>query len=371
MKSLAAHESFDLARQELVLLNKFHTDNLAKFGSLSEKDQKGISAAEVADEEAISEAETALADKVEHEWPRNLWNWLGFRQGTPRIVEWTWSAVVAAALLFILYKVLDFIRFLRRRTKFADLGGVIPWTVSSILDDTKQSAAGAIMDALNVDYNPLFDDLPVSSLLAVPVLLLPPKAEAEAEKRGSDPEISVWRDFMFEFPEQKRGLLRSQLEDIDKKKFAKHRFMQVKVFDEFNLKVGGLETAPGTVIRNLRRWWEEGWPSVTGTVTIERCDDVSFASVRLIGNIGDLRKPDYSTDFKAGKDATLEELFSGERTISVFASTEIDQYTDAVALAAQRAAFRFFYRLLRPGEANLAIAASSYRQGVRLLATTL
>jgi hypothetical protein len=54
VKSLAAHESFDLARQELVLLNKFHTDNLAKFGSLSEKDQKGISAAEVADEEAIS-----------------------------------------------------------------------------------------------------------------------------------------------------------------------------------------------------------------------------------------------------------------------------------------------------------------------------
>jgi hypothetical protein len=61
-------------------------------------------------------------------------------------------------------------------------------------------------------------------------------------------------------------------------------------------------------------------------------------------------------------------LIDGEGTLAVYASTETDQVSDAVALSSQRAAFRLLFRLVkRPAEPNLAIAASSYRQGVRLL----
>ena len=40
-------------------------------------------------------------------------------------------------------------------------------------------------------------------------------------------------------------------------------------------------------------------------------------------------------------------------------------------LASHRAAFRLLFRLVRPNEPSLAIAVSSYRQGVRLLAVAL
>ena len=44
----------------------------------------------------------------------------------------------------------------------------VVWTVSAIVDDTGEAAVGAVMDALNVYYNPLFQVLPASSYLAVP-----------------------------------------------------------------------------------------------------------------------------------------------------------------------------------------------------------
>src|ERR1019366_4598151 len=71
-------------------------------------------------------------------------------------------------------------------------------------------------------------------------------------------------------------------------------------------------------------------------------------------------------------DVSPTELFAGGRTLAVFASTRVDQISDAVALASQRAAFRLLYRLVkRPADPNLAIAASAYRQGVRLLLSAL
>jgi hypothetical protein len=69
---------------------------------------------------------------------------------------------------------------------------------------------------------------------------------------------------------------------------------------------------------------------------------------------------------------TLRAFFAEERTLSVFASTEVDYVADAVALASQRAAFRLLYRVVRrPADPGLAIAVSSYRQGIRLLNTAL
>jgi hypothetical protein len=358
IEELVQAASFDLAKKELADLQKMRTDTTGKLGPIEEGDEK-----------AIAGVETKLALAMEKEWPRNIRNFFGFREGTPRVVSWTISLLEAIVLVMLAYLVASLVRFLVRRGKFLRLSGPIEWTVSSILDDTKQAAAGALMDALNVDYNPLFQKLPVSSLLAVPVRLLSQPGATDEMTDSSNEEITVWRDFMLLAGEE-RQFLSTQLEEIDTRKFTQHRFKQAKAFDDFNLKLGIIEAAPGAVVRSLRRWWQEGWPSLSGAVTIERVGAVSFANVRLIGNIGDLRGESGQIAAR-GKDIRLKDLFSGERTISVFASTQIDQYTDAVALASHRAAFRFLFRLIRPNEPNLAIAASSYRQGLRLLATAL
>ena len=358
IEGLIQAESFDLAKKELDYLQKMRADTTGKLGPLEEGDEK-----------AIAGVEAKLALAMEKEWPRNIRNFLGFREGTPRVVSWTVSLLEAIALVMLAYLAASLVRFFVRRGKFLRLTGPIEWTVSSILDDTKQAAAGALMDALNVDYNPLFQELPVSSLLAVPVRLLSQFGAAAEKTDRSNEEITVWRDFMLIVGEE-REFLSTQLEEIDTRKFTRHRFKQSKAFDDFNLKLGIIEAAPGAVVRSLRRWWQEGWPSLSGAVTIESVDAVSYANVRLIGNIGDLRGESGQIAAR-GTDIKLEDLFSGERTITVFASTMIDQYTDAVALASHRAAFRFLFRLVRPNEPNLAIAASSYRQGVRLLTTAL
>ena len=101
-----------------------------------------------------------------------------------------------------------------------------------------------------------------------------------------DVEVSVWRDFLRPAHAAERAYLSQVLEDLDTRKFARHRFRQVKAFDDFNLKLGILEAAPGAILRGLRRWWEEGWPSVSGAVTIETLDKLKFANVRLIGSVG-------------------------------------------------------------------------------------
>ncbi len=85
------------------------------------------------------------------------------------------------------------------------------------------------------------------------------------------------------------------------------------------------------------------------------------------------RRPAAAREIKLGRNPDkLREFFGEDRTLSVFASTQVDDVADAVALASQRAAFRLLYRLARrPADPGLAVAVSSYRQGVRLLNTAL
>lgn len=55
-------------------------------------------------------------------------------------------------------------------------------------------------------------------------------------------------------------------------------------------------------------------------------------------------------------------------TISVYSSTEEQEFVDAIGLAAQRAAFKLFYRLAMPRKDPDEIsAAAAFHQGVVLL----
>jgi hypothetical protein len=148
----------------------------------------------------------------------------------------------------------------------------------------------------------------------------------------------------------------------------------VDAFEDMNLKLGVLEASFGSILSNLQAWWYKGRPSITGSVQIEDVDDKKFASIRLTAHYGDEDKliPQTASPGQNPDKLALRQVFSQEQTISVFASTQVDTNADAVALASQRAAFRLLYRLQKsPDEGNLAIAASCFRQGVRLLNVSL
>jgi hypothetical protein len=304
---------------------------------------------------------------------------------------------LVCSLFYLLLRV--FKRY-RRKRQWSDLKeGVIMWSVSSIADDTKQLAAGALMDALNLFHNPLFQRLPTSSLLALPPGLsetnqtttgknvVPDGESSHASEGGSDPPVLVWRDFLIPSVDDSfsttqvgdtqpgvRAYLSREIETIDLDKFNRHIFQQVEAFDDLTLKLGVVETSLSAVVRLWKGWWTEGWPTVRGAVVIETVGDESYASIRLVANFDKIpgKKTTRPKPAPDDRDISPEELFATQSTISVYASTKIDAYSDAVALASQRAAFRLLYRLAkRPAEPNMAIAASSYRQGVRLLLFSL
>jgi len=270
-------------------------------------------------------------------------------------------------IVWFIWQLLRMLRQLISALRWRNVGGPIQWTVSSIADETKQLAAGAVMDALNIYHNPLFQPLSTSSLLAAPPGL-------NEVTNTADPAGFVWRNFLINTAT--RPLVRAYLSDlieyIEITQFASHTFQQVEAFEDMTLKLGAVEASLGVILRNVRRWWMKGWPTLTGSVVIEKIGENDFASVRLICNYGLIRSRQQDPLAPYDRDVKPGELFSDERTLAVFASTRIDQFTDAVSLASQRAAFRLLYMLAkRPAEPNLAIAASSYRQGLRLLVNVL
>src|SRR5262249_23157448 len=90
-------------------------------------------------------------------------------------VPWLWNylapILMAIVALFLLYRALLVVRRLRRFFHWRRLSFPLKWRVWPIVDETKQAAAGALMDALNVRFNPLFQPLPTSSFLAMPPAL--------------------------------------------------------------------------------------------------------------------------------------------------------------------------------------------------------
>jgi hypothetical protein len=320
------------------------------------------------DQQAIDNLGLALAERQQQEWPASIPNVLGLREWLPGVVSLLLRILVFCLAALLLVWLAALIREGYRILRWRTLPNPIDWCVSSLADTTGQSAVGALMDALTVNFNPLFQPLPTSSLLASPPRLL-------AGIDSGDPASLVWRNFIITpspTSPQVRHYLSDKIESVEVTSFAGHRFRQVEAFEDINLKLGILEGSLGALLRNLRRWWMKGWPSVTGSVGFEDINDKRFASVRLICNYGLGRKSSNRGIAPYDRDITPQEFFAEERTLSVFASTQTDESADAVALASQRAAFRLLYRLAkRPADPNLATAASSYRQGVRLLIVVL
>jgi hypothetical protein len=385
INGLIGEREYSTAQDQLKALATDEQRAMAKYGPL---DQVAL---------GIRDSTRRLADAQQKEWPNYLPKVLGIHDWLPGVISAV-GRVLTFCLLggllgLLVWGVAVFLRNVFRRVrwrKVADPEYVIRWSVSSITDKTKQFAAGALIDALNVDYNPLFQRLYTSSFLAAPPALL------EANAHG-DPSTLVFRNLFVDLlaPDRLRlvrGYLSPLTEAIDIPAFARHRFTQVRAYEDIKLKLGGVvEASLGAITNAIRSWSMSGWPSVTGSVFFETINNVTFASVRLVANFGissvrhrelvsrgTVRAPGSEDQLEENEmmfdksPETMRKFFSQDRTLSVFASTQVDETADAVALASQRAAFRLLYRLARrPADPGLAIAASSYRQGVRLLNTVL
>jgi len=181
VKQLGEAKAYEMAQNELKEAKTLSADARSKLRVLAPLD-KGGSPADKRLMEAVQRFKTAnasvattetdLADRMENQWPRNLARAFGFQEGTPRVFAWAVTAAEVVLLAILLYCLALWARFAYRRFVYRKLTDAsnhkVVWTVSAIVDDTGEAAVGAVMDALNVYYNPLFQVLPASSYLAVP-----------------------------------------------------------------------------------------------------------------------------------------------------------------------------------------------------------
>ena len=378
VSSLMRDGALTTAQDELKALTDDERLAAVKFGPLE------------VDEAGIRLAKEQLAEKQQSLWPTWLPEELGLREWLPAVMGGFGRVIAIVGGLVLLYGLLISVRYVatvRYWSGFDNPVEPVLWSVDSISDTTGESAAGAMIDALNVDYNPLFQELYTSSFLAAPPALLSANTKV-------DPGEKVYRNLFLDLlglpNDTVRCHLSDNLESLDTALFERHRFSQVRAYEDISLKLGVVEASLGAIARTVRDWWKEGRPSVSGSVLKETIGESEFASVRLIANLappghsllrarpGSRRSMDGQRRSTAQEivldrnKETLRAFFAEERTLSVFASTEVDYVADAVALASQRAAFRLLYRVVRrPADPGLAIAVSSYRQGIRLLNTAL
>jgi hypothetical protein len=275
--------------------------------------------------------------------------------------------VIAAGILLIRLIILAW-RFYKRHKKYSIRGPdseTVEWTVWSILDVDDRGGSGPVMDALNPASNPLLKEpLRPSSLL-----LVPPLPAINGTNGGDDHEPAAWRDFL---DEPRAAIDMEKLPSLSD--FQKHRFNQVEAFDEFDIKVGSVE-AKGIVglLRTLRKWLDSGLPAAQGTVYTlkgEGPDKQTYACVRITCN-WTVEKQVSSEPSTAPTDADRknghEHSNVADETLSVYASSAHDASIDAVALSAQRAAFKLFHRLLKRSTPTYATAVANFHQGVRLI----
>jgi hypothetical protein len=154
--------------------------------------------------------------------------------------------------------------------------------------------------------------------------------------------------------------------------------IQIEAFDELDVKVGSVE-AKGIVslFRTLRKWLDRGLPAAQGTVYTlpQGADGQSYACVRITCNwtteLQALSSPRDSSstgeDRQDGEELSADEDSPGDETLSVFASSAHDPSIDAIALSAQRAAFKLFHRLATKSSPTYATAVANFHQGVALI----
>jgi hypothetical protein len=245
-------------------------------------------------------------------------------------------AFVFAACLIVIWLLLGMRYFKRFVTHLSSRLGNTTWTVESIQDTEKQGAAGAVMDALCMESNPL-----LRHPFEPPALLLIPPGFGTVD--------GIWWSFF--------GTQRSRfgIEDFPHEAMSRHVFVLSGSFEDVNLKLAGQEVS-GLVplFRNIRRWVRRGFPSVEGAILrLERPGGGVSWAVRLTA---------------IANQAWVQAIGSPDLTVSVHSSSNEQEYVDAIGLAAQRSAFKLFYRLGEPtAHVDMVTAAAAFHQGVILL----
>jgi hypothetical protein len=270
------------------------------------------------------------------------------------------GVVVAGWLVWLLLVFVRelYLRHQKYRTRKLESEGV-DWTVWSIRDAQNQGAAGPVMDALNPQNNPLLNKpLKPSSLLLVPSLAATHHAAVDDTK-----ESPIWRDFL----DPPRDAI--DMEILPLREFEKHRFIQIEAFDELDVKVAGVE-AKGLIglLRTLRKWIDRGLPAAQGmvyTLSSKGAEGQSYACVRITCNWTTAQKALSSPAPR--NDPSEHEDSPEDETLSVFASSVENPSIDAVALSAQRAAFKLFHRLVTKSSPTYATAVANFHQGVELI----
>jgi len=354
-------KDLDKAESELKALRAYEADEDKKFGPLKDEDVRWLD----------SVAGRLASESV---WPWDIKQFDShFLKLPPGVARQIWRIQAFLGFLIAAFAAFWIARWICWLLVFARivLWNSVRWMVIMVEDDGKRLAVGALMDALNVTHNPLFQQLETSSFLAAPPSITSHRS-APSSPRG--PSFAVWRDFRINVKQFNtngsltavRPHISRLFEEMSAETFIRHKFKQAAAFEEISVKLGPIEANLGALYRLCIRWWTKGWPTVAGSVAFDTVGEKSFAYVRLVANH---RMPHIAWQSnKYPNDPEPSLLIDGEGTLAVYASTETDQVSDAVALSSQRAAFRLLFRLVkRPAEPNLAIAASSYRQGVRLL----
>jgi hypothetical protein len=304
-----------------------------------------------------------MDESVESRWKiATILTWLSWILTELPVVFWVMVKALAAlfAVIVCLVVLRSAWKTYKRHTKYKNKrlkSPVIEWNVWSIQDKQNRGAAGPVMDALNTANNPLLSRQFIpSSLLLVPSFAL-----------NWGTESLVWRDFL----DRPREPI--DMEVLPLKEFQKHRFIQVEAFDELDVKVAGVE-AKGLIglFRTLRKLLDRGLPAAQGIVYRLRTGGAtpqSYACVRITCN--------WTADVKAltrnrkRHHRSDDEDDRQDETVSVFASTADDLSIDAIALSAQRAAFKLFHRLALRSSSAYATAVANFHQGVELIDQSL
>jgi hypothetical protein len=184
-----------------------------------------------------------------------------------------------------------------------------------------------------------------------PSLLLSPLPLRQEQIAAGDP-AEVWWNFLHP-RSRKYGI-----EDLPIDRMRRHSFSLEEAFDEIDLKVAGAEIKGLLgVFKTVKRWFFKGFPAMQAFAGTSGDGEKASATIRLTCNY---RRIWITRAFVSKRDQ--------DDTISVFASTEEQQFADPVGLAAHRAAFKVFYRLADPSKhADEVTAIAAFHQAISLL----
>jgi hypothetical protein len=316
------------------------TGDIDKAKILRDQLQKRYSELPASSSEARKYAEEQLRDTNNWSWSTAL-AWFRFR--VPPLLA---QIVVGLGGVLWIYILLKAYRWIRNGLRRFSPRRKIKWFVQHIKDRERQAGAGAVMDALSITGNALLREP-----FRPPSLLLVPPGFSGPQGGG------VWWNCF--------GAVRPTfaVEWVPREDIERHEFVLEEALEEINLKIAGQEVGGiVSLARNVSRWFNKGTPTVQGAIlkVIPIGGNPSW-SVRLTATSA-YRWLNWLRTFNTGR------RIHKNLTVSVYSSTEEQEFVDAIGLAAQRAAFKLFYRLAEPDkEPDEITAVAAFHQGVVLL----